>query len=446
MSTANTTPTPAQMMTALQSQYYGMAWLALAAQAYTAEGDWNEIPMGLYTALTQVDPTTQQPYTPPLPAPGQAGIASPEALGGAWSLDWGPANGQNGDGDNSNLVYLASFRAQGNPNYADGAPYCFVVGIRGTDTSVAGKALWQQIGQDLRAFTLWSWPKLLSGGYDHFVDGNLTVPTPNTGDVSGLNGNIAHGSMLGFVKIANSTAPLNDGLPPDQASGTAVPVVEALNSLLEQYPGTPVVVTGHSLGACQAQVMAAYLAWQLGGQVPVIPQVFAPPTPGDQDFVDGYQSLCPNGGFWYCSLDLVPYAYITVQTVKDETQRGLVWAKQNLWTASQWPDGGGAGPHLPGVLSDLIATIGHLVPTSYQRPAIGQQELVGALPSPAAMQAFLDGMGGRWADYDPKGSDAQLAWQHFPPNYFQLMWSQYADSLAQYTATAYKPDAVMKKE
>ena len=258
----NTAPTLAEMLAVLGPSnqpgvvvppaYYGMVILGLANQAYSAQGSaWNVIQSTLYTAITETK------YTPPLPSPGQPGVASPTPLSGTWSLDWGPANGQNGDGDNSNLIYIASYRAQNNSNYAQNAPYFFVVSIRGTDTSVTGTPLYQQLLQDIRDFSFYSWSDLLAGKCYHqpvpppiLPPERLTVPTPNTQDTSALSGNVATGSSLGFVRIANSSAPLNDGQPPSN-NGTALTVVQALNDLLGNYPGTPIVVTGHSLGACR---------------------------------------------------------------------------------------------------------------------------------------------------------------------------------------------------
>jgi hypothetical protein len=454
MTATNVTLTPAEMLAALQSPYYGMVFLGLATQAYAAESDWSEISQALYEVLTQPNPATGDPYTPQLPGLGQAGASQPVPIPGNWSLDWGPANGVNGTGDNSDVLYIASYRAKGNPNYPDGAPYFFAVAIRGTDSQVQGPALWQQIGQDLFDFTLWSWPKLLSGADHQLLGGNLSVPTPNTTDVSSLSGKVAHGSLLGFVKLANSSAPLNNGQPPSQATGSAVTVLAALNQLLSQYPGTPVVVTGHSLGGCQTQTMAAYLGWQLGAgtshDVPVIPQAFAPPTAGDQDFINTYQALCPNGFFWYNTYDLIPYAYITM-TVNGQRESGLAYANQNLWQAftwpsgSQWPTGndisGQPGPPLPPYMSALIVKLGGLLPSVYQRPNIGLMPLQGSMPQPQAVQVFLQGLGGHWVGDPPTASDAQIAWQHFPASYFQLMWQQYPDSLVHYSITTYKQPA-----
>lgn len=443
---SNVTPTPAQVLSALRSPYYGMVTLGLASQAYTAQNDWNEIPTGLYDALTQTNPDTGKPYTPPLPGLDQAGVQSPDPIPGAWSLDWGPANGQAGSGDNSNLLYIASYRASGNTSYADGAPYFFTVAIRGTDTSVGDVPLAQQLLQDIRDFILYPWQDVLAG------KGPRTVPTPNTTDVSGITGKVAHGTMLGFAKLANFTALLNNGQPPRSATGPAVTVVEALNQLLGQYPGTPVVVTGHSLGAALTQLMSSYLAWQLGKGtkygVPVIPHCFAPPTAGDQDFVTLYESACPGGSFWFNTFDFVPYAYITVEQ-GGKQEKGLSWARQNLWTAYTWPTGsewpagtGNAGqkaPPLPKFIADAILAFAPTIPTTFRRPAGGLLPLKGAIPQAQTIETMLQQLGGKWPSADPTSPTSQLAWQHFPPCYFGQMWGQYANQLAFSVATPYKP-------
>ncbi|HXC54278.1 MAG TPA: hypothetical protein VNU97_03200 [Rhizomicrobium sp.] len=449
----STSVTPAQILASLSPSpdpkggaalpaWYGMVILGLASQAYTAQGgsDWPTMQSALFRAITTPK------YTPALPLPKGAEVAAggADALPGAWSLDWGPANGQDGDGDNSNLIYIASYRAQGNPNYADGAPYFFVVSIRGTDVSVKGPPLYQQLFQDIRDFELHSWPKLLKDGINTLLHGHLSVPTPNTRDPAGLDGHIADGSMRGFVKIANSTAPLNDGKTPVNG-GAAFAVVAALNNLTRNYRGAPIVVTGHSLGAAQAQVMASYLAWQFQGQT-VIPFLYAPPTAGDADFMATYMRQCPSGQFWYNDHDVVPYAYITLPAADgSKPESGLAWAAKNLWSAYQWPPEPppakpAAAPSLPLPMIALIDTLGKLIPPVYERPAGGILPLKGNIPAPATIAALLASMGGGMAKMHPDSGIAQLVWQHFPPCYAELMTAQYGDQLAPFRFAAYKPE------
>ncbi len=440
MSSPGTTPTAAQILTALTPAadpnggaplpaYYGMVMLGLASQAYTTQGssDWAQIQASLYTAITDTA------YTPALPSPLDV-LAQGPTVAGRWSLDWGPANGQDGDGDNSNLMYIASYRAPPVGSATQGAPYFFVVSIRGTDTAITGTPLIQQLLQDIRDFELKSWPLLLSG--KDALDGS--VPAPNGRDVSGINGHVAHGSMLGFIKLANFTAPLNDGAAPSNG-GNAVTVTAALNSLVAQYGRVPIVVTGHSLGACQTQLMASYLAWQFP-VCAVIPFGYAPPTAGDGAFVATYAKQCPAGQFWYNTYDVVPFAYITM-TVDGKTQSGLSWAGQNLWTRYPWPPQPGVltqnGPPLPVEMTDLIDTVGTLIPSSYMRPANGVFALPGNIPQESEIASLLSGMG--MMTLAPAGGLAQLIWQHFPPCYAALMNTQYGGVLAPFAFAAYKP-------
>jgi hypothetical protein len=438
MNSSGTTPTAEQILAALTPAvdpnggeplpaYYGMVMLGLASQAYTTQGDgsWPQIQSALNTAITDTA------YTPALPSPLDV-LSQGPTVAGSWSLDWGPANGQDGDGDNSNLMYIASYRAPPVGDAKQGAPYFFVVSIRGTDTSITGTPLIQQLLQDIRDFELKSWPLLLSGTY--ILDG--TVPAPNTRDVNGINGHVAHGSMLGFIKLANFTAPLNNGAAPSNG-GNAVTVVAALNSLIAQYGHVPIVVTGHSLGACQTQLMASYLAWQFP-VCDVIPYCYAPPTAGDGAFIATYSKQCPAGQFWYNTYDVVPFAYITM-TVDSKTQSGLSWAGQNLWASYQWPPQAGGqpnGPPLPPEFTDLIATAGTLIPASYMRPANGVFGLPGNIPEEGKISTLLEGMGMK---VSATGGLAQLIWQHFPPCYAALMNAQYGSVLAPFAFAAYKP-------
>ncbi|HEY4942675.1 MAG TPA: hypothetical protein VII56_14695 [Rhizomicrobium sp.] len=451
--TAASTPITAQILAALCPSpnpsgpqplpaYYGMVMLGLASQAYTAQGsDWPTIQAGLSVAIT-----TPQ-YTPHLPSP----VGGPDPVPGAWSLDWGPANGQDGDGDNSNLIYIASYRTPVLAGEAVGAPYFFVVGIRGTDTSVKGKPLHQQLLQDIRDFELISWPDLLAGKYNDLLHGHLCVPTPNTQDAGALTGKIALGSMRGFVKLANSTAPLNDGKIPG-SKGTPLTVMAALQSLMQKNPATPIVVTGHSLGACQTQLMASYVAWQFP-KTNVIPFAYAPPTAGDAGFVSTYSQQCPWGQFWYNEYDVVPYAFITM-TANYEQKSGLSFAAQNLWSAYKWPDvapgantpvvnpNGEPGPPLPIEMVALIDTLGRLIPSVYVRPANGLLPLAGNIPSAYEIAALLAAMGGGMAKQDSTSGLAQLIWQHFPPCYSKLMAAQYGAQLAPFDFKSYKPGSV----
>lgn len=441
MSTPNqpqSTPSAAQILAALSPPagnptapaYYGMVVLGFAAQAYTQQGAaWSTIQSGLMTAITNTQ------FTPALPSPLVA-LSQGATVAGTWSLDWGPANGPNGDGgDESNLVYIASYRAlAGNPNYAAGAPMFFVVGIRGTDTADKLIPLLQQLAQDVRDFKPLPWSGVLNSG---------SVPTPNTTTPATLPGNIANGTSLGFIKIASSMALLNGDSAIAKKNTGLLSVAEALKALMPAGSAVPIVVTGHSLGACQTQVMASYLAWQFP-QNTVIPYSYAPPTAGDSDFINGYSNQCPAGQFWFNEYDVVPYAFLGVPG----SQTGLAFAAQHLWASYRWPQGsilvgsntdysGQPAPPLPSAMVDAISLLGPDIPTVYARPGNGVFGLAGAIPSPQVIAMLLQSMGGSLGSQSAVGGLAQLVWQHFPPCYRNLMLAQYGSQLAPFKFAAY---------
>jgi hypothetical protein len=415
----------------LSGKYYGMVWLGLASAAYTSEGkkDPWQITLDMQTAF---DPANG--YLPPLPELGQENAGYPgspslKTVPGSWRLDWGPAIA----GDNSNLVYIASYRK---PN---GDPYFFVVGIRGTDTCPDeldnfGFGLLNQLAQDLKAFKLQPWDTYLTKGISK--DDITTIGPPPNPTGQGIDdapdGGVANGTMEGLDKIANL-------LPaqPENHGGAMLlkPIAETLMSLVgsNEYP---VIVTGHSLGGCQTQVMASYLQWQFPNCA-VIPQPFAPPTAGDDTFID--QGLFNRGQFWVNQLDLVPYAYGTYfdngEVVADGDKLALVWAKDHLWKDDLWPDTRDHGPDLPDAISIAINTAvatglnDDLKNKSYARPwsrvvtmppATDPQTGKYLLPDVAYVEALLKAV--HIGNVDPRGSLAQLLWQHFPPCYQIRLW------------------------
>ncbi len=391
----------------LKSPYYGMVYLGLANAAYTCEGSKNDAIHDSFQKLFDKD--NQSKYLPQLPDVSQAGDSDPQnIISGYWSLDWGPAIAD----DNSNLIYIASYRIN---TPKSNTPIFYAVVIRGTDISTGPDGLINQIAQDIKDFKLYSWNDLLSGKLkDHRAPDNVTGVSTN-----GQIGNISNGSILGFTKLAS--------LIPEKSTDD---LAHAVKGLLDKYQA-PIVVTGHSLGGNQAQVVAAYLDWQFGNQTTVIPQPFAPPTPGDNDFAS--LPVFANGQFWYNTFDLVPYAYIMVN---NNTELGLTWANQNLWQTFYWPSTEHTpGPTLPGEIRVAIGTVGFAVPKVFSRPNKGGMiELEGSLPDVFVIKEFLETTNSK---ADPTGSKAQLMWQHFPPCYHELMWEQQSDNLVYYNYKSY---------
>ena len=394
-----TPPTPS-ITSQLNGTYYGLVYLGLASLAYASENDGS----GVASAISQL---VQNPSRlPPIPDPTST-TNPPQPLNGYWKLDWGPAVG-----DNSNVIFIVSFRQGTRPlnNGTDGAPYFFAVVNRGTDTSAWFVALDQQLIQDLGSFSQTAWSTVL---------GN--VPNATSQKIpSGLTGNIANGTRDALIKVTGFTS---------SWEGNQVNVATAMAALLAQYPGTPTVVTGHSLGGALTQVTAAYLAWQLYGTqttaVPlVLPNPFAPPTAGDPAFAAMYDTLFPNSNFWFNTTDFVPCAWANLSTVP------------SLWSSFKWPPANTVnGPSAPWLITEALKKWSGNVPP-YARPSNNQQALKGGLPTQTQIQNFLNAINSSaaWNTWD-----TQLLWQHFPPCYYAQMTSQMSSTVAPYAYVDTKP-------
>lgn len=384
----------------LKSPYYGMMYLGLANAAYTSEGDSKTIAKDLQKVFS--DPA----YMPPVPCLNQAGKKdSLSEIDGSWSIEWGPAISSH----NSNMIYIVSY------SDTNGKVLFYTVGVRGTDTSASFEGILNQLAQDINDFELYSWQSLLANQLDGFPAPKNVTGVPATNQ----KGNVSKGSIQGFLKLT-STLP----------DGSTEVLADAINNLLNRNMA-PVVVTGHSLGGNQTQMVAAYLDWQFGSKTTIIPQPFAPPTPGDKDFAS--LPVFQNGQFWYNTLDLVPFAYIMVN---NGTELGLKWAREHLWKDFQWPDQK-HGPGIPEIMSIAIDTLGSKVPQVFTRPTNGgKMELNGYLPDPAIIEDLLKGMKLNLL-LESRGSIAQLLWQHFPPCYQNLLWEQQSDKIVYYNYQSY---------
>lgn len=369
---------------ALRTTYYALVHLSLANLAYASENDGKSVVSAVTAILA--DPNK----LPPLPAPPDADNrgAAPLPIDGYWKLDWG------GDiGDNTNGVLIMSFRDGARPaaGAPDGVPYFFAVSIRGTDTEAWKGAEIVEIFEDLDAFGQTPWAAVLG-----------TLPNPSRRTIPpALTGKIANGTADGLRIISRFGAPL--GGQPETLAG-------AMAALLAEYPATPVVITGHSLGACLTQVVAAYLAWQLYDTqstplVDMLPNPFAPPAAGDAAFAAMYDTLFPNGHFWFNETDLVPHAWTEVLNIP------------KLWVAQAWPAPAGgeppAGPKCPFAFDAVVDLWGKKVPP-YARPSVNQQALAAGLPTQDVITAFLQSSSSTsaWNSWS-----AQLLWQHMPPCY-----------------------------
>lgn len=449
-----TPPLPASVF---QGTQYGLVWLGLANAAYIQQGtpDTGVIARTIQFAFNPTDGKTYIP-NPPTP-PGMESLSSP--LPGYWNVDWGPGI----TSDNSNLLYLVSFR-QGTrpaPGGPQGDPYFFAVAIRGTDISTGRLALLQQVLQDFDAVTKVPLTVALA---DPLVPkpGKLLPPLK-------LLAGVSTGTASGFTRMAALQSSYVDPSTNKAATG---PIAAALLAYLTYYKGVPLVVTGHSLGGCQTQIMATYLAWQLSDTATakaqaIYPNAIAPSTAGDAGFASYYDSLFPYGHFWFNQLDLVPCGFANLATIFTLWQKSK-WPPGSIDPATNQPNGGTAGPRAPDVLTLLAATLGpEILLQDYARPSKGLMPMSNGLPpsqtilemlqdmadpspptatGPTADQsafaaAMADGFTGTelaslttdlTADLEGKKTLAQkatdglsmLMWQHFMPCYYQLIQSQ----------------------
>ena len=82
-----------------------------------------------------------------------------------------------------------------------------------------------------------------------------------------------------------------------------------LDFLRQIEPGSEVVVTGHSLGAMLATVMAVYLRSELDSNLRIRSCTFAAPTAGNRAFAELYAAHFGGAGRYYNCLDVVPKAF-----------------------------------------------------------------------------------------------------------------------------------------
>ena len=185
----------------------------------------------------------------------------------AWRVIWGPAL----NADRSNLAYAARNSVTGQ----------LAVSIRGSDFS-----FWLNWIEDLAAIRLVA--------YDQFVASATETAQ------------IAFGTAIGLRQILG----MRDG-------------TTSLESFLTAAPeGTPILITGHSLGGCLASALAPCVANWVGSASSLSVYTIAAPSPGNADFTDYYNALFTNQSGqstafrFFNSLDVVPNAWASLATVE----------------------------------------------------------------------------------------------------------------------------------
>jgi Lipase (class 3) len=184
----------------------------------------------------------------------------------AWQVVWGPAVNV----DRSNLAYVARNSVTGQ----------LAVSIRGSDFS-----FWLNWIQDLAAITL--------------VPYNQFVPSASS------TSQIARGTAIGLRNVLR----MQDG-------------TESLETFLTAAPeGTPILLTGHSLGGCLASALAPCVADWRGSTASIFVYTIAAPSPGNAEFADYYNALFTDESGstafrFFNTLDVVPNAWATLDNVE----------------------------------------------------------------------------------------------------------------------------------
>jgi hypothetical protein len=184
-----------------------------------------------------------------------------------WQVVWGPAL----NADRSNLAYAVR----------DGQTGQLAVSIRGSDFS-----FWLNWIEDLAAVRLVP--------YDQFV--------PSASETA----QIAFGTAIGLRQVLG----MRDGTASLETFLTAAP------------EGTPILITGHSLGGCLAAALAPCVANWRGSASSLSVYTIAAPSPGNADFADYYNALFTgrsgnSAAFrFFNSLDVVPNAWASLETVE----------------------------------------------------------------------------------------------------------------------------------
>jgi triacylglycerol lipase len=184
-----------------------------------------------------------------------------------WQVAWGPAL----NADRSNLLYAARNSETGQ----------LAVSLRGSDFS-----FWLNWLEDLAVIRLVP--------YDEFV------PTATK------TAQIAFGTAVGLRQVLG----MQDG-------------TKSLETFLTAAPeGTPILITGHSLGGCLASVLAPCVADWVRNASSLSVYTIAAPSPGNEDFASYYNALfTTQSGHstvfrFFNSLDVVPNAWVSLNTVE----------------------------------------------------------------------------------------------------------------------------------
>jgi triacylglycerol lipase len=302
-------PAPAQDINnarhqAMTSDFFALCYLMLCQLGYADENSGDK-------AVTQI-----KTLLPTMPVPSGT-------VAGKWQLGWGPRVPQ--DNSNSNLMYAAEFVTTA------GQPVFSVIVIRGTDTQAKPSGIVVQLVEDIGAST--------------------QVPFP-AGNTAGAK--IAIGTKIGLDILNGFT------------DSTGRTVKQYAADFANANPGAPIVVTGHSLGGCQATVMAMDLSATVAS-TKIVPTTFAAPSAGNQAFIDLYQQKFPFCPRWFNTFDLVPNAFSTLDQIKQ------------LWGQCHRP-----APEALKLILDAFEVLLAFLKISYaQQPLNSSRQLAGVCQPPS---------------------------------------------------------------
>jgi triacylglycerol lipase len=206
-----------------------------------------------------------------LTIPGLVQATHPLTDGGLWTCLWGPAQSR----DEANLAFVAGYSSQ--PGLA---VQSICVTIRGTNI---------YLGEDI-------WGILLQVWEDVDAATQVSVSWPGWGDAK-----IAKGTSDGLTVVMGLT---------DKTTG------ESLGHFLKTFLGNASnanvtsLVTGHSLGACLATVVAPWIESIRPASYKGIiqPITFAGPTAGNGDFAACYTKKFKTARRFQNTLDIIPLA------------------------------------------------------------------------------------------------------------------------------------------
>jgi lipase (class 3) len=345
---------------AITTDYYALGYLALCAAAYSDEAaSPGAIDAAIAANVSKL---------------GQIGNVP-----GTWTLDWGPAITASPLSWKANLLFAASYR-----DPVSKLPIFSAVVIRGTDTSAGFLGVLTQMREDLEPGCQLVWPSG-KGACATAAQSASDTPYMARGTFEGFNDLIG---LRGVNQLAQKTQTVAEFL------------AEFLPAYADSSAPLPLIVTGHSLGGCQTAPLALYLAGQSSAQsgVTVVPNSFAAPTAGNQDFANTYLSTLPNARRWFNTFDLVPMAFDDLSTISQ------------LWSIAPYSCGCAMPFWAPPLLEMFKAEVGKL--QYAHEGGTANRQLAGAC-------GLTTGAKFPWG--------AQLEYQHFPiTGYWNLMVKQYA--------------------